>query len=146
MLAAAASAGALGALNPRIAEASDGLPATKAGVTDFGDTAGMYQEVFPVPMRTIPVRDVETDIDRQGNVAFEMRDIPESEIARTEETDVLVAGAGITGICAAVSASDDGATQVLCLEKMSEGRGMFEGMGVVGGKKMAEAGNDVDKA
>ena len=59
---------------------------------------------------------------------------------------MLVAGAGITGICAAVSASDDGATQVLCLEKMSEGRGMFEGMGVVGGKKMAEAGNDVDKA
>ena len=66
VLAAAASAGALGALNPRIAEASDGLPATKAGVTDFGDTAGLFQEV-PVPMRTIPVRDVETDIDRQGD-------------------------------------------------------------------------------
>ena len=146
MIAAAASAGAFNAANPRVAMASDALPATEKGVTDFSQTAGMYEDVFQVPMRSIPVRDVQTDLDRQGNVAFEMRDFDESEIARTEDTDVLVAGAGITGIVAAVSASDDGETAVLCLEKMSEGRGIFEGMGVVGGKKMAEAGNNVDKA
>ncbi len=143
MIAAAASAGALGSST---AFASDALPTTEKGVTDFSDTVNMYTDVFPTKMRSIPVRDVETDIDRQGNVAFEMRDFDESEIARTEETDVLVAGAGITGIVAAVSASDDGKTQVLCLEKMSEGRGIFEGMGVVGGKKMEEAGNNVDRA
>lgn len=146
MLAAAASTGAFSMTSQNVAYASDALPTTNHGVTDFSGTEGMYQEVFPVKMRTIPVRDVETDLDRQGNVAFEMREFDESEIARTEETDVLVAGAGITGITAAVSASDDGTTQVLCLEKMSEGRGIFEGMGVVGGKKMAEAGNNVDKA
>lgn len=144
MLAAAASTGAFSMGNT--AYASDALPTTKHGVTDFSDTTSMYTDVFPVKMRSIPVRDVETDLDRQGNVAFEMRDFDESEIARTEETDVLVIGAGITGICAAVSASDDGTTQVLCIEKMSEGRGIFEGMGVVGGKKMAEGGNNVDKA
>ena len=146
VIAAAASAGAFGAAHPRAALASDALPATETGVTDFSDTMGVYEDAFQVPMRSIPVRDVESDLDRQGNVAFEMRDFDESEIARTEETDVLVAGAGITGIVASVSASDDGETEVLCLEKMSEGRGIFEGMGVVGGKKMAEAGNNVDKA
>lgn len=141
-LAAAASTGAFG----NVAYASDALPATNHGVTDFSQTMDMYTDAFPVKMRSIPVRDVETDLDRQGNVAFEMRDFDESEVARTEETDVLVIGAGITGSCAALSASDDGTTQVLCIEKMSEGRGMFEGMGVVGGKKMAEGGNNVDKA
>lgn len=146
VLAAAASTGAFSMANPSAAYASDALPATKSGVTDFSDTMGMYNDVFPVKMRYIPVRDVESDLDRQGNVAFEMRDFDESEITRTEDTDVLVIGAGITGTCAALAASDDGTTQVLCIEKMSEGRGMFEGMGVVGGKKMAEAGNNVDKA
>lgn len=146
VLAAAASTGAFSMANPSVAYASDALPATKSGVTDFSDTMGMYNDVFPVKMRYIPVRDVESDLDRQGNVAFEMRDFDESEITRTEDTDVLVIGAGITGTCAALAASDDGTTQVLCIEKMSEGRGMFEGMGVVGGKKMAEAGNNVDKA
>ena len=146
VLAAAASTGAFSMANPSAAYASDALPATKSGVTDFSDTMGMYNDVFPVKMRYIPVRDVESDLDRQGNVAFEMRDFDESEITRTEDTDVLVIGAGITGTCAALSASDDGTTQVLCVEKMSEGRGMFEGMGVVGGTKMAEAGNNVDKA
>ena len=146
VLAAAASTGAFSMANPATAFASDALPTTKSGVTDFSDTMSTYTDVFPVKMRSIPVRDVETDLDRQGNVAFEMREIDESEITRTEETDVLVIGAGITGTCAALSASDDGTTQVLCIEKMSEGRGMFEGMGVVGGKKMAEADNNVDKA
>ena len=146
VLAAAAATGALGIATPRTASARDGLPTTMKGVTDFNDTMDMYIDVFQTPMRSIPVRDVETDIDRQGNVAFELRDFDESEITRTEETDILVAGAGITGICAAVSASDDGTTRVLCLEKMSAGRGIFEGMGVVGGKKMEEGGNDLDKA
>ncbi len=146
VLAAAASTGAFSLAQQSKAYASDALSTTESGVTDFSDTLSTYTDVFPVKMRTIPVRDMETDIDRQGNVAFEMRDFDESEINRTEETEVLVAGAGITGICAAVSASDDGTTQVLCLEKMSAGRGIFEGMGVVGGTVMTEAGNDVDKA
>ena len=72
--------------------------------------------------------------------------ITNAEIKRTEECDVLVAGAGITGVCAALSASDDKKTKVFCFEKMTKGRGMFEGMGVVGGKVMERDGNHVDKA
>ena len=36
--------------------------------------------------------DVESGIVRQGNVAFEMRNIAENEIVRTEETDGVVCG------------------------------------------------------
>lgn len=118
-------------------------PRRKPGIANF--ETDMYSDVFPTGVRYIPVVDAPTDMDRQGKVAFELREIGEDEIVRTEETDVLVAGCGITGVCAALSASDDGTTQVLCLEKMSEGRGMFEGMGVTGGAAMAAADYVCDK-
>ena len=142
-LAAAAAAGALGMTGCSSTPTKE-MQSVGGGVVNYN--TDVYADVFPVPTRPIPVLDVPSGITRQGNVAFEMRDIPESEIKRTEETDVLVAGCGITGSVAALAASDDGVTKVLCLEKMSQGRGMFEGMGVVGGKVMEEAGNVVDKA
>lgn len=141
LLSSAAGAGAFSAWAPAFA---DEVPATaEKGIANFD--ADLYAQVFPQKVRYVPVIDAPTDMDRQGNVAFEMRDIAEDEIVRTEEADVLVAGAGITGVCAALAASDDGATKVLCLEKMSKGRGMFEGMGVTGGKAMAGANYVCDK-
>ena len=141
LLGSAATAGAFAGAAPAFA---DDAPATpEKGIAHFD--ADMYAQVFPKEVRYVPVIDAPTDMDRQGNVAFEMRDIAEDELVRTEETDVLVAGAGITGICAALAASDDGTTKVLCLEKMSKGRGMFEGMGVTGGAAMAAADYVCDK-
>lgn len=141
---ALAAAGAFGLAGCSSQASNTAAVKNAGGVGKFN--ADLYTDVFPVKTRNIPVLDLESDLTRTGNVAFEMRDIPESEIVRTEETDVLVAGCGLTGSVAALSASDDGTTQVLCIEKMDVGRGMFEGMGVVGGKKMEEAGNIVDKA
>lgn len=146
LLGSAAAAGAFGAVPTASAyaegDAAAAAPA-EAGIANF--ETDMYSDVFPTGVRYIPVIDAPTDMDRQGKVAFELREIGEDEITRTEETDVLVAGCGITGVCAALSASDDGTTQVLCLEKMSEGRGMFEGMGVTGGAAMAAADYVCDK-
>ena len=144
MLGAAAVAGAFDLARPGVAVASDAPASQAKGITNF--ETDLYSAVFPRDVRFVPVIDATTDMDRQGEVAFEMREFADSEIARTEEVDVLVAGCGITGACAALAASDDGKTKVLCLEKMSEGRGMFEGMGVTGGKAMAEAGYECDKA
>lgn len=114
------------------------------GVAHYSEN--LYTDVFPFATRGIPVADEPSGVLRHGNVAYVHEAISESDIVRTEETDVLVAGCGLTGSVAALAASDDGATKVLCVEKMDVGRGMFEGMGVVGGKVMTEAGNDVDKA
>ena len=145
LLGAAAAGGALGLSGCSGSDAQSGVAVeNKGGCGDFNEN--LYTDAFPVKTRNVPVLDVESGIVRQGNVAFEMRTIAESEIKRTEETDVLVCGCGLTGSVAALAASDDGKTKVLCIEKMSKGRGMFEGMGVVGGKVMAEAGNEVDKA
>lgn len=145
LLGAAAATGAFGLTGcAGEAKAAGVTVENKGGCGDFNES--IYTDVFPVKTRNVPVLDVESGIVRQGPVAFEMRDIPASEITRTEETDVLVCGCGLTGSVAALAASDDGKTKVLCIEKMTKGRGMFEGMGVVGGKKMEEAGNVVDKA
>jgi succinate dehydrogenase/fumarate reductase flavoprotein subunit len=146
LLGAAAAAGAFGLSGcASSSTASGGVTVeNKGGVGDFNTE--IYTDVFPVKTRNIPVIDASSDIVRQGAVAFESRAIAASEIKRTEETDVLVIGCGLTGSVAALSASDDGKTKVMCIEKMNIGRGMFEGMGVVGGKVMEEAGNTVDKA
>ena len=144
-LSAAAATGAFGLTGCGKAEAKEeALVANNAGVGKFSES--VYTDVFPFETRGIPVLKKETGVLRRGNVAYVANDIPESEIKRTEETDVLVCGVGLTGSCAALSASDDGTTRVLALEKMDVGRGMFEGMGVVGGTKMTEAGNIVDPA
>lgn len=144
LLGSAAAAGAFGAVPAARAFAEgEAVAPAEAGIANFD--ADLYAEVFPTKVRYVPVIDAPTDMDRQGKVAFELREIGEDEITRTEETDVLVAGCGITGVCAALSASDDGTTRVLCLEKMSEGRGMFEGMGVTGGAAMAAADYVCDK-
>jgi succinate dehydrogenase/fumarate reductase flavoprotein subunit len=142
---ALAAAGAFGLAGCASSSTTSGTAVQNAGgVGRFNEN--LYTDVFPVKTRSIPVLELETDLTRTGNVAFELRDIAEREIKRTEEADVLVAGCGLTGSVAALSASDDGKTKVLCLEKMDVGRGMFEGMGVIGGKKMEEGGNVVDKA
>ena len=144
LLGAAAAGGAFG-LSGCVGSTESGVAVENKGGCGAFNT-DLYTDAFPVKTRNVPVIDVESGIVRQGNVAFEMRDIAESEIKRTEECDVLVIGCGLTGSVAALSASDDGSTKVMCIEKMSKGRGMFEGMGVVGGKIMEEAGNIVDKA
>ena len=145
LIGAAAAGGALSLAGCSSDNAQGGVAVeNKGGCGDFNES--LYTDAFPVKTRNVPVIDVESGIVRQGNVAFEMRNIAENEIVRTEETDVLVCGCGLTGSVAALAASDDGETRVLCIEKMSKGRGMFEGMGVVGGSVMEAAGNEVDKA
>lgn len=145
LIGAASAAGALSLTGCSGSSAASGAAyEERAGVADFNTE--LYTDVFGGSTRNVPVLDVESGITRQGDVAFELRDIPASEITRTEETDVLVIGCGLTGSCAGLSASDDGTTKVMVIEKMSVGRGMFEGMGVVGGSVMEAAGNQVDKA
>ncbi len=106
----------------------------------------LFTDIYPVGTRFLPVVDAPTDMVRRGPVAFELRDIAPSEITRTEECDVVVVGAGITGSVAGLAASDDPATKVIVIEKMDVGRGIFEGMGVIGGRAMAEGENEVDPA
>ncbi|CVH78427.1 FAD-binding protein [Rubneribacter badeniensis] len=78
----------------------------------------------------------------RGPIGFEERDIAASEIARTEEFDIVVVGAGIGGLTASLKAAEEGA-KVVCIEKMSKGRGCFECFGAVNAK--CQEGTDIDK-
>ena len=76
-----------------------------------------------------------------GRYSFEIYpgDIAEEDIARTVETDVVVIGAGISGLCATAAAAEEGA-DVVCLEKysLSAGSGMY--FGFVNSEKMLAIG------
>lgn len=143
-LGAAAAAGAFGTSGCSSDKPAEAVEHVGAGVATYGED--VYSQAFSRDVRFIPVLDTPCETTRQGNVAYVAEDIPESQIVRTEECDVLVAGAGFTGSCAALAASDDGQTTVFCFEKMSVGRGIFEGAAVSGGSKMEEAGYSLDKA
>lgn len=81
----------------------------------------------------------------RGPIAFDGHEIASSEIARTEECDVLVVGAGIAGLTAALKAAEEGARTV-CLEKMTKGRGCFECFGAYDAQAQKDAGIEVDPA
>lgn len=133
----AAGAAALGACSP-----SDG--GTGAGAEATSDALKQYQEIYPDGANLMPVRKV-TCPGPRGPVAFESGDIAEGDITRDEDFDVVVVGAGIGGLMAALKAADMGA-DVLLLEKMTKGRGCFECFGAVDAKVQKEAKLEIDRA
>ncbi len=89
----------------------------------------------------IPVQAVECP-GPQGPVAFVAEPIAADQITATEDHDVVVVGAGIGGLMASLKAADEGA-DVVCIEKMSKGRGCFECFGAVDAK--CQEGLDIKK-
>lgn len=104
----------------------------------------IYTDIFPVKTRNIPVVDEETYLTKHGNIGFERRQIAASEITRTWDTDVLVVGLGISGICAVLSASERSGVKVLGLEKETHPRMVFESVGACNCKVQLENNNVVD--
>ena len=80
-----------------------------------------------------------------GPVAFEGRTIADDEIVATEDTEVLIIGAGIGGIMASLKAAEEGA-QVLMIEKMTEGRSAWESFGATQATFQKEQGIEIDDA
>ncbi len=69
----------------------------------------------------------------KGESAFVAEPIAADEITATEDHDLVIVGAGIGGLMAALKAAEEGA-DVVCIEKMSKGRGCFECFGAVNAK------------
>lgn len=80
----------------------------------------------------IPVQKAECPGPR-GPIAFEADEIPADSITATEDHDIVVVGAGIGGLMASLKAAEEGA-DVVCIEKMTRGRGCFECFGAVNAK------------
>ena len=86
------------------------------------------------------------DGDKTGKASFETppAQIPDSEIKKTVDADVVVVGAGLAGLCAAVSAAESGAKTVL-IEKRETftARGMHNA--AVDSRLQKKLGIKVDK-
>ncbi|MEB1813269.1 FAD-dependent oxidoreductase [Adlercreutzia mucosicola] len=80
-----------------------------------------------------------------GPVAFEGRTIADDEVVATEDTEVLIIGAGIGGIMASLKAAEEGA-QVLMIEKMTEGHSAWESFGATQATFQKEQGIEIDDA
>ncbi|MBE6465562.1 FAD-binding protein [Denitrobacterium detoxificans] len=117
--------------------------AEKAASTASGSAAGDYQNIYSDGVNLMPARKA-TCPGPRGPVAFESN-VDASAIKRDENFDVVVVGAGVGGLIAALKAADMGA-KVLLLEKMTRGRGCFECFGAVDAKVQKEAGTQIDRA
>lgn len=137
-------AGAMGAFalgGTSLAFADDAADATASAEETTGNP---YSQIYGPDANMLPMRQSEFP-GPHGPIAFEDREIGEDEIASTEETEVLVIGAGIGGIMASLKAADLGA-QVLMLEKMTEGRSSWESFGATQCQFQKGQGIEIDDA
>ena len=80
-----------------------------------------------------------------GPISFEERDIDDSEIASSEDCDILIIGLGIGGLIASLKAATEGAN-VITLEKMTKGRSTWESFGACGSKLQKDLGVECNPA
>lgn len=126
------AAGALAALSSAgSALAAEEVPATAQ------DTYALAGETAWVPVKKAACP------GPRGPVAFEDREIAADEITATEDHDIVVVGAGIGGLMASLKAAEEGA-DVVCIEKMTRGRGCFECFGAVNAS--CQKGIEISKA
>jgi succinate dehydrogenase/fumarate reductase flavoprotein subunit len=79
-----------------------------------------------------------------GRYSWETAPAPITEVAETIDTEVLVIGAGISGICTACSAAESG-TKVLVVEKCAQFNGRGGGFGAINSRYMEQVGATFDK-
>ena len=60
--------------------------------------------------------------------------IDDADIAETIEADIVIVGAGLSGICAARSAVENGATNIVVVEKATTWQYRSNQIGCIGGK------------
>lgn len=71
-------------------------------------------------------------------------EIADDEIVETVETEILVCGAGTSGLFTACAAAEEGA-KVVCLEKGSIGGGVRDNLGALNSRLQKEAGEEIDE-
>jgi succinate dehydrogenase/fumarate reductase flavoprotein subunit len=70
---------------------------------------------------------------------------PITDFAETKETDILIIGAGIAGLCTAASASEEAGVKVTVVEKCANFNGRGGGFGAINSRAMEAVGATFDK-
>lgn len=118
--------------------------AEEGATADVSAVSNPYSNALGEDATFLPMRKAECP-GPHGPVAFEDRTIADDEIIATEDTEVLIIGAGIGGIMASLKAAEEGA-QVLMIEKMTEGRSAWESFGATQATFQKEQGIEIDDA
>lgn len=129
-------AGAMGVAAGAFALAGSGV-----AVADEASAAAQGAYGLATDTAWVPVKKAACPGPR-GPVGFEDREIAADELTATEDCDIVVVGAGIGGLMAALKGAEEGAS-VICVEKMSRGRGCFECFGAVNAK--CQEGTEINK-
>jgi len=103
-----------------------------------------YLSIFSNETNLLPVNKAVWPV-KGGPIGYEGREIAASEIIRTDGCDVLIIGAGVSGIMASLKALEEGAS-VITIEKMSKGRNMWESIGGYNTSSQKEIDNVPDPA
>jgi fumarate reductase flavoprotein subunit len=74
----------------------------------------------------------------------EAPEISEDDIIETVDTEILVCGAGTSGLFCACSAAEEGA-KVVCIEKFSVGGGVRDNLGAINSRLQQEDGCEIDE-
>ncbi|MEA5019829.1 MAG: FAD-binding protein [Gordonibacter sp.] len=141
-VASAVAAGALTFSGTPKAFAEEG--ATAGETASAVDGLGLYSKALGDDASLMPLRKAVSP-GPVGPIAFEGRDIPETEISTTVECEILIIGAGIGGLMGSLRAGEEGAKTII-LEKMTEGRSAWESFGAVDASFQKEAGIEIDAA
>ncbi|MEC4176607.1 FAD-binding protein [Adlercreutzia sp. R21] len=91
-----------------------------------------------------PVAEELSDTGAQDAWLGEEPPIADEDVVEVIETDVLVCGAGTSGLFAACAAAENGA-RVVCLEKGSIGGGVRDNLGSLNSRLQREAGCEIDE-
>ena len=116
-----------------------------SGVTAFGEPVSANEGTTietGIPGPDFP--QIEQIQPREGEVAFVAEKIDSSEIVSSEDVDVLIIGAGISGACALASAAEVGA-KVLLVEKSDSFTAHGVAVASIGCKVQKEAGIEIDR-
>lgn len=80
-----------------------------------------------------------------GTWSWETAPKPITNFAETIDTDILIIGAGIAGLCTAASASEEADVKVLVVEKCGNFNGRGGGFGAINSRAMEAVGATFDK-
>lgn len=70
---------------------------------------------------------------------------PITDIAETKECDILIIGSALSGLCAARAAVENGAENVIVVEKAETWQYRSNQFGTIGGKIQRDLGIEIDK-
>jgi fumarate reductase flavoprotein subunit len=115
-----------------------GVAAGAAGIVAAGALAGCGQQEKPPP---------DSNAEKQTGYSWEVppEPIPEKEIKKTVTSDVVVIGAGVSGLMAALAAVESNVKTVL-IEKHSSFTARGGHNGAIGSKLQKKLGIEIDKA